>query len=365
MKIEEIFSKSVLEKPDTKRAIRMKNTIDFSSLVRMGWNENPYGMAPNVAKAHEDAAKISHFYEDFWNKDMTEAIAKHYGISTDNVIVGAGSSPLIEIIGQVFINPGDEVIMCPTYAAFNDMVEVRRGKIVMVPLRDDMKFDLDGIAAAVTDRTKMVVICNPNNPTGGYVGYEEIKAFLNKLPKNIVVFFDEAYMEFATADDCRSAMPLIFEMPDRPILVMRTFSKYYAMAGVRAGYIIAGEELMPYISRIPGSWVSTCAQAAAAAAMGEEAAAYYADCKEKIIAGIAYLSKELAGMGCVVYPTQSNFIMFDPHRNPADVRMALIQKGVLISCPMFCRVTASTPENNEFFIKCMKEVMAELPEVNE
>lgn len=356
MNTEKIFSKNVLEKPETKRASRSNATLDISKLRRMGWNENPYGMSPKALEANIAAAKRGNFYQDFWCRDMKNAIANLYGISTSNLVVGAGSSPLIEIAGQAFLNPGDEVLMCPTFAAFIDMTEIKLGKVVTVPLCDDMSYNLDGLIEAITDKTKMIVVCNPNNPTGGYLPYDKIVEFVNKVPKDIVLLFDEAYIEFATAPDCKTAEPLIFEMPDRPILVMRTFSKYYGMAGVRAGYIIAGEEIVAGMTKVPGSWVPAAAQASVAAALTE--LDYYAECKEKIVAGRDYISKELAALGCKVYPSQSNFIMFDPHCDPMLVREKLIEKGIMISAPMFCRVSVSTKEDNEYFIACMKEILA-------
>lgn len=356
MNIEKIFSKSVLEKPETKRASRSNATLDLSKLRRMGWNENPYGMSPKALEANIEAAKKGNFYQDFWCRDMKKAIADLHGISTSNLVVGAGSSPLIEITGTAFLNPEDEVLMCPTFAAFIDMAEIRLGKVVTVPLCDDMSYNLDGLAEAITDKTKMIVICNPNNPTGGYLPYDIIVEFVNKVPKDIVILFDEAYIEFATEQDCKSAVPLVFEMSDRPILVMRTFSKYYGMAGVRAGYIIANEEIAEGINKIPGSWIPAAAQASVVAALSE--LDYYEDCKKKLVAGRDYISQELAALGCTVYPSQSNFIMFDPHCDPAFVREQLIEKGVMISIPMFCRVSVSTQENNEYFIACMKEILA-------
>ena len=190
MNIEKIFSKSVLEKPETKRASRSNATLDLSKLRRMGWNENPYGMSPKALEANIEAAKKGNFYQDFWCRDMKKAIADLHGISTSNLVVGAGSSPLIEITGTAFLNPEDEVLMCPTFAAFIDMAEIRLGKVVTVPLCDDMSYNLDGLAEAITDKTKMIVICNPNNPTGGYLPYDKIVEFVNKVPKDIVILFD-------------------------------------------------------------------------------------------------------------------------------------------------------------------------------
>ena len=236
------------------------------------------------------------------------------------------------------------------------MTEIRLGKVVEVPLCEDKKYNLDGILEAITDKTKMIVICNPNNPTGGYVGYNELVEFTKKVPDDIVILYDEAYIEFATAPDCKSMYPLVTEMPQKPILVMRTFSKYYGMAGARCGYIIASPELAEGISKVPGSWIPSAAQAAAVAAIKDTA--YYEETKKKIIDGIEYLSDGLKRLGCTVYPTQTNFIMFDPHCMPEEVRNYMINHGLLISTPMMCRVSVGTQSENDMFLKFMKDVLA-------
>ncbi|MCM1090530.1 MAG: histidinol-phosphate aminotransferase family protein [Butyrivibrio sp.] len=357
MNTEKIFSNNVLEKPETKRAARSNAMLDISKLIRMGWNENPYGMSPKTLEANLEAAQKGNFYQDFWCRDMKNKIAEVQNVSVKNLVVGAGSSPLIEIVGQAFLNPEDEVLMCPTFAAFIDMAEINLGNVVVVPLCEDMSYNLDGLAEAVTPKTKMIVVCNPNNPTGGYLSYNKIVEFINKVPKDVVLLFDEAYIEFATAPDCKSTIPLVFEMTDRPIIVMRTFSKYYGMAGVRAGYIVANEELVAGITKVPGSWIPAAAQASVVAALSEPE--YYLECKRKIVEGREYLTTEMAQLGCKVYPSQSNFIMFDPHCDCAMVREKLIEKGILISAPLFCRVSVSTRENNELFIKYLKEILDE------
>lgn len=356
MNTEKIFSQNVLSKPDTKRASRSNAALDLTKLIRMGWNENPYGMSPKALTAFKEAADRSHFYQDFWCKDLKKTLADFYGITTANLIVGAGSSPLIDIVGQSFLNPGDEVIMCPTFAAFIDMTDMRMGKVVEVPLCEDKTYNLEGILEAITDKTKMIVVCNPNNPTGTYVGYDKMVEFVKKVPDNIVLLFDEAYIEFATAEDCKSMYPLIQEMPEKPILVMRTFSKYYGMAGARCGYIITSEQLAEGISKVPGSWIPAAAQAAAVEALKDRA--FYEEAKKKIVEGMRYLEAELAKLGCTIYPTQTNFLMFDPHCLPDNVRNFMIEKGLLISIPMYCRVSVGTQEENELFISYMKELFS-------
>lgn len=358
MRKEKIFSKSVLSKPETKRASRVVQTVDLTKLARMGWNENPYGMSPKALESYIEAASSSHYYQDFWCRDLKREIADFYDLKPANVLTGAGSSPLIDIIGQAFLDPCDEVLMCPTFAAFVDMADMHLAKTVMVPLLEDMTFDLDGLADAITDKTKMIVICNPNNPTGTYVGYEKIKAFIEKVPEDVVLVFDEAYIEFAHAKDCKSVYPLIKEYPNKSIVVIKTFSKYYGMAGIRSGYILANKELIDGISVVPESYMSRAAQAASIAALHDQD--FYQASKEKILEGKAYLENELKRLGCTVYPSQTNFIMFNPHCDCEEIREEMINRGILISTPMLCRVSVCDMEQNKIFINYMKKLL-EIP----
>jgi histidinol-phosphate aminotransferase len=231
-----------------------------------------------------------------------------------------------------------------------------------VPLKEDKCYDLDGLLAAITDKTKMIVICNPNNPTGQYLGEDEILAFVEKVPKNIVLLFDEAYLEFATAPDCKSMLPLMLrEMGERPILILKTFSKYYGMAGIRVGYTIASEELIAGMNKCGGGSVNRPGMYAAIQALKEQE--YYQEMKAKIVAGREYIQEELTKMNVKVYPSQTNFILFDCKRDYTAVRQMLIDKGILINNPMLNRVSVSNEEDNVYFIQCMKEILETLPEI--
>lgn len=357
MEREKVFSKAVLGKPASKRAIRNSIVLDYDEYIRMGYNENPYGMADSVKKVICDATNYAHFYPEFQYDTLREVLAKKHNIKKTNFVIGEGSSDLINVVGEAFLDPDDEVVFCTTFYAFNDMAEIERAKLVIVPLKEDKTYDLDGMYNAITDKTKMVVITNPNNPTGQYVSIDAIREFVSKLRDDIVVFIDEAYMEFATADDCKSAIDLISEFPNKPILVMKTFSKYYALAGVRIGYLIGSEEVIEGVLVVPIPTVSELAQRAAIQTLQEED--YYLDKKEKIVEGVRYLEKELERLGCKVYPTQSNFIMFDAHVDNEWLQDKLLEKKIHIACPMYNRVTASTKENNEYFIKCLEEILKE------
>ncbi len=353
-----ILSDDLRNKPASKREARQKGCPDYRGLLHMGLNENAFGMAPSAKKAAIDAAMKGNYYEDFMSRDLKKQIAETLHVNPEGIMTGAGSSPLIEYLGQAFLNPGDEVLMCRTFYAFVDMAQMRSAKEVIVPLTKDYRYNLPGMLSAVTEKTKMAVITNPNNPTGQYVSCDEIRNFIEALPKNIVVVVDEAYIQFATAPDCRTVLSLIDEFPDHPIIVLRTFSKYYGMAGLRAGFLVTQPAILDWLDAVSESETSLTAQAAAEAALKEQD--YYRDCKRKIVEGIDYITRELTALGCDVFPTQTNFIMFDPHEDPQVIRQKLIERGILIATPMFCRVTVGTMDDNRAFIACMKDILKEL-----
>ena len=355
MNLEKIISESVLKKEDSRRASRMSLGTDASKLIRMGFNEHPFGMSPKVLRAIKEATGSSNYYGDFMAADLKQEIANFYGLKDENVITGSGSSSLIEVVGTAFLNPRDEVLMCPTFAAFLDMAGIHQATPVIVPLNEDKTYDLDGIYDAITSKTKMIIICNPNNPTGTYVGKKKLVDFIQKVPDDIVILMDEAYIEFATAKDCESMYPLINEMPEKPIVILRTFSKYFAMAGVRVGYALSSPAIIKAMSKCPMTMVSKAGQAGAIAALKD--LEYYQEAKDKVVEGMIYLEKELDEMGCKIYHSQTNFIMFDPHKDPLELKMEIINRGVLINTPMLCRVSVGTMEENRIFIEAMKEVM--------
>lgn len=355
MEREKLFSEAVLHRPISNRATRNSMVLDYSTYIRMGYNENAYGMADSVKQVISKATENAHFYPEFQYDTLREVLSNKYNLKKENFIIGEGSADLINVVGQAFLNPGDEVILCPTFYAFSDMITIARAKQVTVPLLEDKSYDLDGIYKAITKKTKMVVITNPNNPTGQYVSYEAIREFIKKIPNNIVIFIDEAYIEFATAEDCKTVVPLVSEFIDKPILVMRTFSKYYALAGVRIGYLVGNVEVIAGILQIPIPTVSQLSQLAAIQSFQEET--YYQSSRNKIVEGARYLEKELERLGCTVYPTQTNFIMFDAHCDYDWLQDKMLEKKIHIAVPMMNRVTVSTKENNEYFIKCLEEVL--------
>lgn len=307
--------------------------------------------------ALEDSRAGSHFYPDFAAVLLKQKVAEQYGLKAENVLTGAGSSAMIDMIGLTFLDDGDEVLFsAPTYGAFADMAYLNGGVPVSVPVTEEQKFNLPAMKEKIGEKTKIVVICNPNNPTGTYVPIGELEAFADTLPEDVLLVMDEAYMEFATEPDCCSMVDYMKAHPEKPILVLRTFSKYYAMAGLRVGYALGSEELIGILRKCSASWnLNVCAQKAAVAGLADQE--YYQEQKAKIVEGREYLEKEMAALGCRVYPSQSNFIYFDTGKDPAWIQEQLMEKGIRIGAFEMSRVSVGTMEECKLYIKALKEIL--------
>lgn len=307
--------------------------------------------------ALEDSMAGSHFYPDFAAVLLKQKVAEQYGLKAENVLTGAGSSAMIDMIGLTFLDDGDEVLFsAPTYGAFADMAYLNGGVPVSAPVTEEQKFNLPAMKEKIGEKTKIVVICNPNNPTGTYVPIGELEAFADTIPEDVLLVMDEAYMEFATEPDCCSMVDYMKAHPEKPILVLRTFSKYYAMAGLRVGYALGSEEMIGIMRKCSASWnLNVCAQKAAVAGLADQE--YYQEQKAKIVEGREYLEKEMAALGCRVYPSQSNFIYFDTGKDPAWIQEQLMEKGIRIGAFEMSRVSVGTMEECKLYIKALKEIL--------
>ena len=236
------------------------------------------------------------------------------------------------------------------------MAYLNGGVPVSVPVTEEQKFNLPAMKEKIGEKTKIVVICNPNNPTGTYVPIGELEAFADTLPEDVLLVMDEAYMEFATEPDCCSMVDYMKAHPEKPILVLRTFSKYYAMAGLRVGYALGSEELIGIMRKCSASWnLNVCAQKAAVAGLADQE--YYQEQKAKIVEGREYLEKEMVALGCRVYPSQSNFIYFDTGKDPAWIQEQLMEKGIRIGAFEMSRVSVGTMEECQLFLQYLKEIL--------
>lgn len=360
MDYKSLLRDSIKVLPESQRAARQpKSSTTTPDIYRLNYNESAYGPSPLALEALAEASKRPYIYPDWFSVELKSNFAELHGLENMfNVITATGSSALINILGEVFINPGDEFIVGdPSYEAFRDVAMVNGAVPVVVPLDDEMNYDLDAMLAAVTPKTKIMVICNPNNPTGTFVDSAKLEEFIKKVPEHVLVVIDEAYLEFVSAPNTYSMIKLIKEGYTKPLLILKTFSKAYGMAGLRIGVGAAQPDLISLLTKSGAAWnISALGQAMAAAALKDQA--YIQKIHDLNEVERTKVDSALKEMGCKVYKSETNFIMFKAPKDSLEIQAKLAENKVLIGAPRgFCRVSLGTAEMNDKFLSLMKEIL--------
>jgi histidinol-phosphate aminotransferase len=338
----------------------VERELGIADVIKLASNENPLGPAPASVRAICDTAARVSLYPDGNCYYLKNALAEQLGLTFNHLIVGNGSDEIIKLIAETFLNEGEEAIVAdPSFSEYDFAVKIMGGTTVTVPTRE-YTHDLTAIAAAVTENTKLVFICNPNNPTGTIVRKDEVDRLLESLPDGIVTVFDEAYYEYVT--DPGYPQTLEYVRADRDVIILRTFSKIYGLAGLRIGYGVAKPELIAAIHRVKEPFnVNIIAQAAALAAMAdtghiERSRAVNEEGKE-------FLAAEFERMGLFYVPTHANFIWLRIVEDCREVFKKMLQRGVIVrtgdifGAPDVIRVTVGTPEQNRRFIEVLEEIL--------
>lgn len=335
----------------------VQKEYNLKEVIKLASNENPLGCSPKVMEKIKNSLDSLAIYPDGSCLDLKEAISKKYGVPTSKIAVSSGSDEIIDIISKIFVEKDDEVIMSDiTFVRYNDTTKLMGGKPVIVPLKN-WKYDLDGMLAAITDKTKLIWLCNPNNPTGTIFTESELIAFLKKVPTDIVVVYDEAYAEYADSEDYpKNSVNLLSKHSN--LIVLKTFSKAYGLAAFRIGYSFASEEIIDYINRARGPFnVNSLAQLAAIEALND---ADFIDKVHKLnIDGKNYIYDEFRKLGVEYVETQANHIFFRVDRDASDIFVEMQKLGVVIR-PIFenyLRVSIGTKYENEKFIEALKKVL--------
>lgn len=332
--------------------------------VKLASNENALGPSPRALEAIRRGLAGLHRYPDGAGRDLREALAKRLGVAPGQVILGNGSNEIIELLVRTFMVPGDEAVMADlTFIVFKMAVTAAHGTPVTVSLKD-ARHDLEAMADRITPRTRLVFIANPNNPTGTIVRQAEVDAFLKRVPDHVLVVFDEAYREYVTDP----AFPDILRevAGGRPgqgpgqgnVVLLRTFSKIYGLAGLRIGYGVTRADLVDYMDRVRQPFnTNTPAQVAALAALDDDA-----HLKKSLTLnqeGKAYVAEALTRLGLTHVPTEANFIFFHVGTSGREVYERLLKDGVIIR-PLggpWLRVTIGRPEENRRFVEALTKVV--------
>lgn len=323
----------------------------LARVVKLASNENPLGASPAGIAAYQAQAGRLHLYPDGYGLALKQALGRRWSVAVENVVLGNGSSEIIEMMVRLLVGPGRGVVVAsPSFSIYELAAAAQGGPVTRVPLRDHA-VDLDAVLGAVGDDTALVVLGNPNNPTGTCFRRPEWERFLGGLPCTVGLLLDEAYAEYA--DDPGFPVGRDYLDEGRPLVVARTFSKAYGLAALRIGYGLAPRELVDYLNRLRLPFnANSAAQAAAAAALGdgEHLARSVAVNRQ----GLGRLERFFGGRGLAWVPSQANFILVRVGRADEWFR-ALLDHGVIVRAagsfgmPEWLRVTVGTPGELEVF----------------
>lgn len=339
----------------------LRKLLKREDIIKLSFNESPYGPSEEVVAAMAAAASQAHLYHDPEAKDVRCAIANQYGLAADNVILSNGADEAIALIAQAFLSSGQEVITIqPSFGQYAFGAMLMGAKLIQVPVKRDMIIDCQAVAQAITDKTAMVFLCNPNNPTGTIIGGEELKCLLSGIPGHILVVLDEAYAEYV--DDSRyiSGTELLVQFPN--VITVRTFSKIYGLAGLRMGYCLAQQSVIDVLDRVRSPFnVNSIAQEAVLAALGDEAyCRRIAACNKTERHRV---TEALTALGYMVYPSQTNFIFADIGQDSLALCCHLEKNGIIIrpgsnwNKPSCVRITLGNALQNDRLIKTIREFL--------
>ena len=337
----------------------VRRELGLEDVIKLASNENPYPPSPKVIAAISEAALEVNRYPDSGCFYLRRELAKHLNVSEGHLIFGNGTDEVIVMVIRAFIEQGDEIVIAqPTFMVYSIAGNIVGAKIKTVPLID-FDYDLEGMAKAVTDKTKIVFIANPDNPAGTYVNKDQLRKFLDTIRKDIVVFMDEAYYEFVYENDYPDSLALQKEYPN--LFVSRTFSKSYGLAGLRVGYGIATKEIIDLINQVREPFnVNSIAQVAALACLKDQE--YYDDILKKNEEQRQFLYKSLEETGLSCRKTYTNFILVDV-ADKKDIAQLLLEKGIIIrrmkawGLDQYIRITIGTPEENKRCVKTIKDIL--------
>ncbi len=327
----------------------------IADACKLASNENPYGPPPEAVKAIREAAATVHRYPDGDAVELKTALADLHGVEADQILIGNGSNEVLELLIRTFAGPGDRVVYSARGFIVYALATTAAGaEGVAVAERDGLTHDLEAMAAAVDDRCKLVCIANPNNPTCTIHTPEALQAMLDRIPPHVVVVLDEAYAEFVAERTEGGGATL-----SHPgLVVCRTFSKAYGLAGLRVGYVVADAELIAVVNRFREPFnVNLLAQKAALAALG--ARAWVVDRAREVVAERLRLERVLREMGLLQAPCHGNFVLI---RHPQATRMAAeLERQGLILRPLVpygmadsVRITVGLPEENDRLLAALQ-----------
>ena len=357
---------AIVPYPPGKPMDELEREYGVTNAIKLASNENPWGPSPKAVAAISAMLGDLHRYPDGASHYLTAAVAHWVGAQPEEIVLGNGSNEVIEFLVKAFVAAGDAVITShPSFLMYQKFVQVRGGENVVVPLRA-MHHDLEAIAAAVTDRTRLIFIDNPNNPTGTLIEPEAFDRFLHTLPESVIVVVDEAYIDFVAPDRRIDILESIRRSEGIPAVVaLRTFSKAFGLAGLRVGFGVMHRRVADLLHRVRQPFnINLVAQAGALAALKD--VDHYEQTLRATREGMNWLHAELSALGCRPYPSHTNFFLIDVRGDATRLFEAMLHKGVIVRSmkaygyPDFIRITVGTAEENQRFIRALADCLRDL-----
>ncbi|MFC0188548.1 histidinol-phosphate transaminase [Fictibacillus aquaticus] len=340
----------------------VKKEFGLSKIVKLASNENPYGCSPKAKKAIEEELQNLHLYPDGYAAGIREKVAAHCKVAKEQIIFGNGSDEVVQILCRAYLGEGTSTVMpAPTFPQYRHNAVIEAAEVREVPLVEG-DHDLQAMLEAIDSSTKIVWLCNPNNPTGTYINSEDFASFMEKVPKGVLVVSDEAYYEYVGAEDYPDTVPFLKQYEN--LIILRTFSKAYGLASLRIGYGLGAEKVIKAIepAREPFN-TSRIAQAAALAALGDQS--FIEDCRQKNNFGLQQYYDFCKEQGLSYYPSEANFILVDIKGDSDEVFQYLLSRGYIVRSgsalgfPGFIRITVGNSEENSEIISLLKTFLQE------
>ncbi|NNM58664.1 MAG: histidinol-phosphate transaminase [Legionellales bacterium] len=340
----------------------VERELGIKNIIKLASNENPLGAGPKAHAAIKTHLETIALYPDASGYDLKQAIARKWGVESNQITLGAGSEALFVMIGQAFVKPGQEVLISQyAFATFTIATHIFQGQPVIIPAKN-WGHDLDATLAAVTPKTQLIFLANPNNPTATWHDHNTLIKFFNQLPPHVIVVLDEAYAEFMVHHkNYPDSHALLTAYPN--IIITRTFSKMYGLAGLRIGYAISHPDAASMLNRakLPFN-VGSLSMAAATAALDD--AEHIAATLALTAEGLAYFQEEFTKMGISFLPPAGNFITINVERDTSPIYELLLHDGIIVrsltanyNMPHFLRITAGTMNQNQRFIKSLRKIL--------
>jgi len=329
-------------------------------IIKLASNENPLGPSPSVAQVIRDQIKNLSRYPDGNGFALKTLLANRLALEPKQVTLGNGSNDVLELIARAFVNTGEEVMFSQhAFAVYPIVTQAVGGNAIVVPAKN-WGHDLDAMAQSVTERTRVIFVANPNNPTGTWIQRQALEVFLNTIPENIIVVVDEAYYEYVQEPDYPDSTKWLSRFPN--LVVTRTFSKVYGLAGLRLGYGLSSPGVADILNRVRQPFnVNSLALAAGEAALQDDA--YVKKSVKLNCEGMEQLAGAFQEMGLPYIPSAGNFIAVDTGQPAGKFYEALLRLGVIVrpvanyEMPNHLRITIGLPEENRRFIDSFKQVL--------